>query len=66
MKDVKLLKMVQIPDEEFTPTKDEPTPPTATNYMGAVLRVSDALADELVERGDAEYHTPDEEQQAQA
>ncbi len=54
MKQVRLLKTVQIPDETFIPTKDNPSPPTATNYAGAVLNLGDELADELIEDGRAE------------
>jgi hypothetical protein len=58
VKQVKLLKTTHIPDEGFEPSEDQPdaVPGVATNYAGSVLTVSDALADRLVEAGDAEYH----------
>lgn len=53
MKRIVLTKMVQIPDETFVPTKKQPNPPTATNYAGAVLEVSDELAERLMGEGSA-------------
>lgn len=55
MKQVKLLETAQIPDENH---EGEGPVPSATNYRGAVLNLSDWLADQLVAEGKAEYHAP--------
>jgi hypothetical protein len=56
VKTVKLTAKVHIPDETFVPTAENPSPPTATNYPGAVLELSDELADELIALGKAVAH----------
>lgn len=55
MKQVKLLKTAQIPDENHD---GEGEPQSATNYAGAVLDVGDEIADQLIAEGKAELHTP--------
>ena len=56
MKTIKLTKMTQIPDETHVPSEEQPTAPTATNYPGAVIEVSDELADRLIADGHAVEH----------
>lgn len=51
MKLIKLLKTAQIPDEAH---RGRGEPQSATNYAGAVLRVGDALAAQLIAEGKAE------------
>ena len=51
MKQIKLTKTAQIPDENH---KGKGEPQSATNYAGAILKVSDALADQLIAEGKAE------------
>ena len=53
MKQVKLIKTAQIPDENH---EGDGEPQSATNYAGAILQLGDELADRLIAEGKAEPH----------
>lgn len=50
---IKLIATAHIPDENWVESTEHPVQQKATNYAGAELEVSDAVAEELIRDGKA-------------